>query len=223
MAESFLSSGMQELKILQHLGDNVGSFGSVCLVQHPQMGKVVQKKYRLETFNASDSSDWKKEATKLKQLEHPNIVRMLDATFEHPTISLFYEYMKYGSVDMFVTKFTVSPEWKIQIVYEISLGMAYLHTQNPPIIHGDLTCKNVLICEGYRAKISDLGFVQKIQKQHRFNVSTNSLLFRRSNHIPPEYLNDRLKAKSEKFDVYGFAIAAWEIFSEKRANHDFSD
>ena len=222
MAEPFLSNYAQELEILQHLGDNVGSFGSVCLVQHPQFGKVVQKKYRLETFNASDSSDWKKEATKLKQLEHPNIVRMLDATFEHPTISLFYEYMKYGSVDAFVTKFTVSSEWKIQILYDISLGMAYLHTQNPPVIHGNLTYENILIGDGYHAKISDFGFGHKISKQNRSTVSISSL-FRLSNHIPPEYPNDQSKTKSEKFDVIGFAIAAWEIFSEKRAHQYFSD
>ena len=42
-------------------------------------------------------------------------------------------------------------------------------------------------------------------------------------YIALEYLKDPLKKKSEPFDVYGFAISAWEIFSEKRPYYDFCD
>ena len=40
-------------------------------------------------------------------------------------------------------------------------------------------------------------------------------------YIAPEYLNDPLKKKSEPFDVYGFAISAWEIFSEKHPYYGY--
>ena len=41
--------------------------------------------------------------------------------------------------------------------------------------------------------------------------------------IAPEYLEDPFKKKTEKFDVYGFAITAWEIYSRKSFFKSFSD
>ena len=40
-------------------------------------------------------------------------------------------------------------------------------------------------------------------------------------YIPPENWKDPRKEKTEKFDVYGYAISAWEIFSQKHAYYDF--
>ena len=42
-------------------------------------------------------------------------------------------------------------------------------------------------------------------------------------YIAPEYFDDQHKKKSEKFDVYGFAISAWEILSQKRAHRAFTE
>jgi len=35
-------------------------------------------------------------------------------------------------------------------------------------------------------------------------------------HIPPENWNDINLARTEKFDVYGFGVLLWEMFSERR-------
>ena len=43
------------------------------------------------------------------------------------------------------------------IIHDVSLGLAYLHGQTPPIIHRDLSANNVLLSTNMTAKISDLG------------------------------------------------------------------
>ena len=94
--------------------------------------------------------------------------------------------------------------------------MSYLHHHQPIIIHGDLKCQNILVGGGYQAKISDFGMAHTkiISRSKSGHPGCGTLQY-----IAPEYLKDPFKKKSEPFDVYGFAISAWEIFSEKRPYH----
>ena len=45
---------------------------------------------------------------------------------------------------------------KLQIAKGVVLGMNYLHTSDPAVIHGDLKVQNVLIGDGYVAKVNVL-------------------------------------------------------------------
>jgi len=46
---------------------------------------------------------------------------------------------------------------KLSIINDVALGLRYLHTHNPPIIHRDLSSNNVLLTKGMEGKIGDLG------------------------------------------------------------------
>ena len=41
----------------------------------------------------------------------------------------------------------------ITIIKNIAAGMAYLHAKDPPILHGDLKTKNVLVDSNFAAKV----------------------------------------------------------------------
>jgi len=43
---------------------------------------------------------------------------------------------------------------KLQISQGVIRGMNYLHTKNPPVVHGDLKVQNVLIGDDYKAKVT---------------------------------------------------------------------
>ena len=49
------------------------------------------------------------------------------------------------------------------ILNDVCLGLQYLHSRTPPIIHRDLTPNNILLCYHYRAKISDLGVARTLE------------------------------------------------------------
>ena len=124
-------------------------------------------------------------------------------------------------MDTFIREFTVTWEWKTQILYDVALAMTYLHQQKPVIIHGDLKSQNILIGDGYHAKISDFGLSRTIQTLS--NVEIKDKLRGTIEYIAPEYLDDPYKKKTEKFDVYGYGITAWEIYSQKSFFKTFFD
>ena len=200
---------------LRTLGE--GGFGSVHLINHRTWGEVACKKMKSVTVSPNGTGTIAKEARIQQSLRHPNIVILFDFLYEPPRYLLFLEYMKYGSVDEFLKIYSTRWQRKAQIVYEMILGMAYLHEQKPPIIHGDLTCGNILIGQDYHAKVSDFGLahIKEISKSKTENPNGGT-----TRYMAPEYFRDLYKKKIESYDVYGFAICVWEIFSEKTAYYD---
>jgi serine/threonine protein kinase len=49
----------------------------------------------------------------------------------------------------------------MQIVRDVAQGLRFLHASNPPILHGDLKAKNILIDSRFRAKVADFGLSTK--------------------------------------------------------------
>ena len=205
--------------ILKQIGE--GGYGSVYLIHHPTWGEVVLKKLRDQyDIGAHDLDILRHEADILKNLRHPNIVTLYEGQFDQELCGIFLEHVKYGSVDSFLEEFSVSVEWKMQIIHDIASAMTYLHDRQPPIIHGDLKCPNVLIGNEFHAKLCDFGLARM------YTISKSAIadpLKGTLEYIPPEYFSEPRKKKTDKFDVYSYAILVWQIFSQKRAYYDFCD
>ena len=43
----------------------------------------------------------------------------------------------------------------VSIMLDVAEGLAYLHQQNPPIVHRDLASKNILLTKEKQAKIEN--------------------------------------------------------------------
>ena len=52
---------------------------------------------------------------------------------------------------------------KLSILLDVSRGLWYLHSHNPPIVHRDLSPNNILLTNQFLAKISDLGVAKVIR------------------------------------------------------------
>jgi serine/threonine protein kinase len=49
----------------------------------------------------------------------------------------------------------------LQITRDIAQGIRFLHSSKPPILHGDLKGRNILIDSRFRAKLCDFGLSTK--------------------------------------------------------------
>ena len=52
---------------------------------------------------------------------------------------------------------------KLSMLLDVSRGLWYLHSHNPPIVHRDLSPNNILLTSQFVAKISDLGVAKVIR------------------------------------------------------------
>ena len=98
------------------------------------------------------------------------------------------EKMQY-SLKCFVEKYASSNiplSVKLSILNEVCLGLRYLHTRTPPIVHRDLTPNNILVSRFLEAKITDLGVAKVMQTTDSVRTMTRgpgALPF-----MPPECL-----------------------------------
>jgi serine/threonine protein kinase len=91
-------------------------------------------------------------------------------------------------------------------VHQIALGLAYLHSRRPPILHGDLKAVNVLVNASGDAILADFGLsrVNRDISTRTSRVHTAGSL----RWIAPERLREgKLTAAT---DVYAFSLTAFE-------------
>jgi len=60
---------------------------------------------------------------------------------------------------------------KLSILDEVCLGVRYLHSRNPPIVHRDLTPNNILLGGRLEAKITDLGVAKVMRTDSRSSMT----------------------------------------------------
>ena len=77
---------------------------------------------------------------------------------------------------------------KLSILDEVCLGLRYLHSRNPPIVHRDLTPNNILLGYHLEAKITDLGVAKMVKTD---NQKTMTKLPGTPDFMPPEALSVR--------------------------------
>ena len=115
-------------------------------------------------------------------IRHPNIVQFMGVYYAKPSDPrsdppiMVMELMD-TSLTSFIEKnqSKIAMETKLSILHDVSLGLSYLHTRRPAVIHRDLSSNNVLLTSHLVAKISDLGTAKMIRadsKQTKSRLTT---------------------------------------------------
>ncbi len=125
------------------------------------------------------------ECTLLSDLHHPHIVQSLGICFlpgsNLPVLVM--EYLPYCLDNVLESKEDIIPLGiKHCILCDVVRGLTYLHTRSPPVIHRDLTAKNVLMNSAMMAKIADLG-VARIVNLRPGQMQATMTQVRTHNHL----------------------------------------
>ena len=156
-----------------------------------------------------------RECEQSSQLRHPNIVRFFGIYW--PPVarapSLVMERLHCNLTSLLEQNQAIPIETKLSIVYDVALGLRYLHSRTPVIIHRDLSSNNVLISKGMEGKIGDLGTVRLVDptRQSRMTKAPGTVDF-----MPPEALAAGENAKYEReLDVFSFGCVMLHTLSHQ--------
>ena len=154
--------------------------------------------------------DFKAECQRLKDIgDHPNVVGFLGAYQDGKGPFLVMEKMT-QNLQKFLenNRGSLRLQQQMQLCLDIATGLEFLHSQNPPVVHRDLSAKNVLLDEAGRAKIGDLG-QSKLKKDSHFETRQPGAI----PYMPPEALRAQ-PLYNEKVDIFSFGVLMLEIATQ---------
>ena len=140
----------------------------------------------------------------LADLRHPNITQFLGVCFvqDHPLPVIVTEKLEGSLHSLLATVANIPMTLKQSLLEDVTRGLHYLHTFNPPITHGALTARNVLYTSSLIVKISDVCNSQLVQLQSRQLAQALSL--ETLSYLP----KDAATQSSPKTDVFSLGHLA---------------
>ena len=156
-----------------------------------------------------------RECEQSSRLRHPNIVRFFGISYPPGARapSLVMERLHCSLSSQLEQNPVLPIEIKLSIIRDVALGLRYLHTRTPIIIHRDLSSNNVLISKAMEGKIGDLGTVRFVDPKRlsRMTKTPGTIDF-----MPPEALaaDDNIKYERE-LDVFSFGCVMLHTLSHQ--------
>ncbi|KAG8888700.1 hypothetical protein FRB99_004091 [Tulasnella sp. 403] len=125
---------------------------------------AVKRLYSDQSGTSRLAIDLAREASVWEMLNHPNVLPFIG--FCHETEQriawLISPYMRNGTLVEYMTFTKPSVERRLQLAYDTALGLNYLHSRSPPVIHGDVKTKNYLVNDAGVAVLHDFGLSKSV-------------------------------------------------------------
>jgi hypothetical protein len=170
--------------------------------------------------DTAPQEEFLKEASMLQALSargHPNVLRFFGISrVEHgQRLALVMEYLSNGSLRAFLQARgpTLSRRVLLSFAKSAAAGMLHLASHSPPILHRDLSARNLLVGdedaeEGtYALRLADFGLSRRADFSGDYAVHSATP----TRWTAPEVW--RTRQHSTASDVWSFGVVLWEIFS----------
>ncbi|XP_012687023.2 ankyrin repeat and protein kinase domain-containing protein 1 [Clupea harengus] len=186
------------------------SFGRVYRVKL----KLLRERCALKCLSTSSHyRDMTEEVSKLGKVKFNYVTSVYGVCDDPPSIVM--EYMSKGSLDLLLASHTIMWLKKFQMIHEVVMGMNFLHSTAPPLLHLNLKPANILLDDHLHVKISDFGLF-KWEDSAGMSVMEHLTARGNINYVPPEAFNQNPDPPGTKYDVYSFAVVMWEILTQKK-------
>ena len=199
---SIIAEHYQLLKQLGH-----GSFGDVWLAHNVLADIDVAIKF-YGTLDQKGIDDFRNEFKIAYRLRHPNLLNINHFDVYENCPYLVMPYCANGSVSRQVGQMPESEIWKF--ILDVSGGLAFLHSQQPPVVHQDIKPDNILITSDGRYVISDFGISRTFRtKMSRTNNNSSSGTIA---YMGPERFSEKPMIVLAS-DIWAFGMTLYELMT----------
>jgi len=186
-----------------------GGTSSVYKARDSLLERHVALKILHEQYNADEGfvERFKREARSVAQLQHPNIVTVIDRGEADGRQYIVFEYIDGENLkEHIVRKGRLPIREALEIAVEVARGLAFAHQNG--IIHRDVKPQNVLLNGDGQAKVTDFGIARTLDVDGMTQTGT---VLGTSNYIAPEQASgQRVDAHS---DVYALGAVLFELLA----------
>ncbi|CAK4078179.1 unnamed protein product [Aphanomyces euteiches] len=187
-----------------------GTYGVVYKAKDLKTGNTVAlKRIRLEVEDEGIPSTALREISILRELEHPNIVRLLNCLQDSGKLYLVFEFVDRDlKRQMDKTLGTVDPMLIKAYMYQLLKGLAFCHSRG--VMHRDLKPQNLLVSETGTLKIADFGLARAFSMPTRKYTHEVVTLWYRA----PEILLGQ-EIYSPPVDIWSCGVIFAELLKKK--------
>ncbi|MBI5955741.1 MAG: serine/threonine protein kinase, partial [Chloroflexi bacterium] len=193
-------------RIIEQLGR--GGMATVYKAYEPSLDRYVALKI-LASFYAEDEafrSRFKREATAIAKLEHPNILPIYSFGEEMGISYIAMKYVPGGTLKDRLGKL-LDPLWTARLITQIAEALDYAHKRG--VIHRDVKPANVLLTEEGWPLLSDFG-IAKMLEGTAYATQSGAVLG------TPQYMSPEQgqgQKVDKRADIYALGVILFEMLT----------
>jgi len=111
-------------------------------------------------FNRQALNSIRNETSILRQLDHPNIVKLYDIIEENNSLFMIMEYCEMD-LSLYLKKYKLDEGKAIEIIKQVLSGLNYLVGKG--VIHRDIKPANILVNSRNEFKLADFGLARHVE------------------------------------------------------------
>jgi len=191
----------KDINVYEHI--KRGANGEVFLGQRKKMGDHVVLKFYWTLEPGYDASE---EAVILRNIDHPNILKIFDLRSLPPYYAYFLTpKISGGDLQGIIDAGSLSTYKTLEIIAGILIGLTELHSAHN-LVHRDLKPGNILIdLPENRPIIADLGAVKKVDNANDSVTASKSTIL----YLPPESIKEN--KYYYRSDIYQVGVIMFQM------------
>ena len=197
--------GLADYTIEREIGR--GTMGAVYLARTPGPDSFEVAIKRVPTFGtAEDRERLRREAETMAQLDHPNVMAVLDVLDDGQGIALVMPYAGNGNLTKRLTLGTLNPEATTKVILPIGEALASAHDRG--ILHRDVKPSNIVFTAEDTPLLADFGIARNATQA---NLTRTDLAIGTAGYLDPDQADGA--EPGPLADQYALGVVAYECLT----------